>query len=560
MKWLRRTTWLARGRAGYQSVPFLLAALLMVCAGCYSAPSNLHDEQHFQLFRSDYAAPRLRLAEGLPEKRDKPDYLLDRIRLGMLSMLDGYPFAGEAAIEEAYEILRTQGVNRDKTMASVVLNEDLKIWKGEPFEQAMALVYIGVHYGIQGDWGNLRAAADNSLFQLRDFGVDRAKVPGRSADATAEDGAAYKPVESNFTLGYLLHGLANHHLAQAQLADESFAHVTHYDAKLQPLVSALKAGDYNTVFVVDYGTGPAKRLSGTDGEEVRFVPQTRSDGAMLRVTDARGVQRHPQVADVNTMAQSLMWNSMETARRVKSGLGNAMLIGGLGTAAVSRDRDTQLVGLAVAAAGLFAKAGAHGDPRYLELLPQRVYVVPAQITEAQSKVTLEVDGHPWSRTVVWGLEPPPAGQVQIRYLRLTDVPAGPWPWQVSGQSFYSNVHEPEAGAANYPYILGGDDVRPPSPEVMLSYQRDGYLNDMMLQELRDLYQREDIQLDSAIGQQPGRHVLEGGRSLVSPIPGSTGYLRIFGVKHRPFAPRYEGTEQWRDRLASPENTVISQPR
>src|SRR5690606_32150497 len=124
---------------------------------------------------------------------------------------------------------------------------------------------------------------------------------------------------------------------------------------------------------------------------------------------------------------------------------------------------------------LFAKAGAHGDPRYLDVLPQRVYVVPARIDEPGQRVTLEIDSHPWSRTVVWGLNPPPAGQVQIRYLRLSDAPAGPWPWQVAGRSHFSNIHEPDAGRHNYPYILGGDDVRPPSADVMLDYHRAGNL-------------------------------------------------------------------------------------
>ena len=70
---------------------------------------------------------------------------------------------------EVYDVLRTRGINDDKTVQSVVFYEGVKLWKGEPFEQALALSYVAMTQASLGSWDNARAATDNALFFLRDF-------------------------------------------------------------------------------------------------------------------------------------------------------------------------------------------------------------------------------------------------------------------------------------------------------------------------------------------------------------------------------------------------------
>ncbi len=122
------------------------------------------------LGRGDYTQPRVNIYDDMQPKRSDRAYLLDRMRVGVLTLADGYPRSAQTIFEEVYDVLRTRGINKDKTVASVVLNEDVKIWKGEPFEQALALAYYAMVQAELGSWDNARAAANGSLFRLRDFG------------------------------------------------------------------------------------------------------------------------------------------------------------------------------------------------------------------------------------------------------------------------------------------------------------------------------------------------------------------------------------------------------
>ena len=91
--------------------------------------------------------------------------------------------------------IRDRGLNKDKTVRSVVFTEGVKVWKGEPFEQAMALVYYGFVQASQGSWDNARAAASNALFYLRDFeGEDEEENATRVIDTEeiARLAAAYE--------------------------------------------------------------------------------------------------------------------------------------------------------------------------------------------------------------------------------------------------------------------------------------------------------------------------------------------------------------------------------
>jgi hypothetical protein len=86
---------------------------------------------------------------------------------------------------------------------------------------------------------------------------------------------------------------------------------------------------------------------------------------------------------------------------------------------------------------------------------------------------------------------------------------------------------------------------------MDQYQAAGYLRGLTLNDLRELYRLEGIAW--TIEDQQGyvdAHVLEGGRSLVSPLVGTTGFARVFGQVHPPYRPRSSEVDKLRDALAS----------
>jgi hypothetical protein len=222
-------------------------------------------------------------------------------------------------------------------------------------------------------------------------------------------------------------------------------------------------------------------------------------------------------------------------RMAKSAIGTGLMVAGGTVAAVSNDSTAQLVGLGVLLAGAVSKAGAHADTRYCEALPQRVYLVPLTLKPGDV-VALQVQGHPASRMTVNGLGMKMSdAKVQFRYVRMLENDVS-HAWAVSDRVVYSNPWGIASTGVDLPYILGGHSVLPPSREVMAIYQKAGYLRDMTFNQLRDLYLAEGITWEASPDAWPGLHVLEGGKSLAAPWPGTAGYQRLFCQIHQPYHP------------------------
>ncbi len=536
--------------------------LLFTLTGCH-VDRTLDVTQ--QVLQGEYGKARTYVHKNLSNKRSEREYLLDRMMMGILCVADGHPQSAQVTFEEVYQVLRTQGINADKTVASVVFNEDVKTWKGEPFEQALALAYYGIQQAHLNQWDNTRAAAAGSLFQLRDFGKNdkgerintleiaqrsieaERKAAGKPSDKEEYINSGYAVRESNFTLGYILHGLASAQLNRQQEANDFFNVAAQIDANLKPLVDQLKSGQYNTILIVSHGLGPRKIAYGPDNALARFEPRFRSDASPLIVSAAGGGQAaYPMVCDVNQMAADHMWNNLEDVREAKSVIGNVLLVGGGVTTAIAMDQgsgEAALIGLGLMAAGALVKTSAHADTRYCNVMPQRVYVVPVMITGENARITLTVQGRQQSQMVLAGLSPPPPGHgAQLRYVRLFagfPTASGPPPgWAASGQINYVSTQLNNAGPAPLPYILGGNDVRSPNPRVLASYAGQPGIGSLTPAELENLYRDEGIAL--TVEDQrgfAGMHILEGGNSLVEPMVGTAGFTRLFGAIRPPYQPK-----------------------
>lgn len=549
----------------------LVAGLLAVSAGgCQGR--KLSASLLAEVGAGEYAAPRLAIQEKLSDNPSDRAYILDRLRLLILTLADGQPDAVEDVANETFRLLRTQGLNADRTVRSVVLNEDLKIWKGEPFEQAMAYTYIAMQKAERGEWDNARAAANGSLFLLKNFGenergqeMTNIEVARRAAEADARRGEGagdrylskgYTPAKTNFALGYLLSGIASKALGRADEASDNFHEAAAANPDLGELAERLSTGNYNTVLVVDYGRGPVKVATGPDDAFARFAVATPSDhrGLMVRVEGGRALA--PQVAaaqDVNAMAQSLMWNNLEDVRTAKSVLGTGLLIGGVAVAASSNNRNAQIAGAGAALAGILMKVTAHADTRYAEFLPQRVFVVPLTIEGVDASVSVEVGGDAAGRMTLTGLSAHENGKLQLRYVRLNT--SGPSAWAASGRVYYGNdEHSARVEGDTLPYVLGGRDVSYPSEEALARYQAAGWLTDMSLTDLENVYRDEGIALTSEDANgRSRRHVLEGGDSLVTPLGGTAGYARLFGQLHGAYKPRSKDVKALVQRMGGNED-------
>lgn len=508
------------------------------------------------------------LQKGLTKDPSDRAYILDRLRLLILTLADGSPAAAEETANQTFDLLRTQGLNDDKTVSAAVFNERVKIWKGEPFEQAMAYAYIAMQKAELGQWDNARAAAQSSLFLLKDFGDNERGGKKTSEDVVREaarldrqgkDGDAYidhgyTPVKTDFALGYLLNGLANKALGgpdRDNEASDNFHEAANVNPFLAPLTQALLTGQYNTVFIVDAGVGPRKTAYGPDDALVRFLPVFPSDGRTLRVTAGGQIAEYPVANDLNVMAADLQWNNLEDVRQAKSTIGDLLVVGGIAAAAYpssghesSQARTNRaLIGAGVALLGAALKASASADTRYCEFLPQRVYVAPVFIAGPDAAVTLSVGGDPSQTITLTNLAPPAAGKsLQLRYVKLTPRPEA---WQTAGALVYANDRtEQRVPGDGLPYIMGGTCCRRPTSETLLRYQQAGFLRDMTSAAMENLYREEGITF--TVEDQRGgsaAHILEGGTSMVCPLAGTAGYMRLFGQAHPPYVPKSEALKE-----------------
>lgn len=551
----------------------LILALLLAALSATGCAKQSIDASGW-LVRGDLGRARVHFHDTLTTNKNDRKYLLDRMRLAVITLADGYPGAAQPYFEKSYDLLRTQGINEDKTVQSVVLTDGARFWKGEPFEQALAMTYYGIQQGSLGRWDNARAAVGGSLFQLRDFGnndtgqrintyeiAQRAidyerKAAGRSSPSSKETDYidhGYVVRESNFTLAYILAGIANQQLQRPEEASDNFLAATQYNPALSPLTEELRSAKYNTVLVIGWGLGPRKNNYGPDGALTRFDPRTASDTRPLILSIDGQTRAYPIVTDVNSMAIDHMWNNLEDVRTAKSFLGNVLLTSGLiatGVGASANSNEAVYAGLGAAAMGLYLKATASADTTYCDAFPQRFYVIPLQLDTPNAVVTVQIEGVPGSRLALTGLVPPTddgsARGARLRYVHLLgggyyDAATAPPAWATSGQVFVDSdsgqITSPDP-APLAPYILGGNSVRQPSDSAILAYQRAGKITGVTPGELAEYYRAEGITWDTQGGAAwPGLHLLEGGNSITAPLGGTLGFVRLFGAPPPLYQPK-----------------------
>src|SRR5665213_3634423 len=172
----------------------LLASLLITLAligsgGCANIPQQESDQGVVDYFMGDYARAVERIKPAAAVKDE--NFVLNNDRLASAALAAGDFNTAESALLGSYEVINSVGVNNGgRSLGAALVSENIKVWKGEPFERAMVNFYLGVIYYMRHDYGNARGAFENALFKLRDYGEQ-------------DKADQYREVDSNFTLGYL---------------------------------------------------------------------------------------------------------------------------------------------------------------------------------------------------------------------------------------------------------------------------------------------------------------------------------------------------------------------
>jgi hypothetical protein len=498
-------------------------------------------------YRYDFTTAREAL-RGDAMTKDDEQTVLNNVRLGIASLADGDLHESEVALGRSFELLSTAGLNKDRTVGAVLDHEGVKIWKGEPFEQALTYTYVAALYALLGDWENVRAAAANSLFRLTDFGADQnAEKLARDAAKNPDYLNQYTAADTNFAFGFLMHAVGSS-LSGAPGSEDLLDAAVKINPDLEEIASTLRSGDYNTLLIIDYGKGPTKIAYGPDEALVRFQPQDRGFGSAVVAIDGRQIAQQPPVCDVNAMAVDHRWNNLEDVRKAKSAIGNILLMGGAittGYGANRSDAGTALVGVGAIALGLLTKAGAKGDTRYCEFMPAAIYLVPLSL-DHPCDLTVSIQNDSTAKMVISDVRPGEYRTPRAMYVRLIGraSPLQP-PWLTRRKPLMDNDFT-GVRPHDYPWILGGQDVSLPNRDTLAAYQSGGHLEILTSDDLRRLYDDEGILIGSGMENAPGakknpsfRHILEGGTGLFTPEPYSMGYKRLMFQRHRAYEPKSE---------------------
>ena len=405
-----------------------LALLLAAAPGCVNQAQVDAQQAVADYHVADYADAR-QLLRPLAKDTNE-NFVLNNCRLGSTTLamydLDG----SQQAFLQAYEVLNSYGVNNGgRTAGAVLVDEGIRIWRGEPFERAMANFYLGLTYYMQRDYDNARGAFQNALFKLRDYGVGT-----KDTDPTGPPNPdQYRDVDSDFALAQYLLARCYQRLGQGDQAAATFARLASIRPDLAGLADARRNAAANVLLVIDFGDGPRKGTN-ADGSFVGFVPppwqagpvplpQLYVDGQSL---DTNGFDA--PLVDTLALAQDTRWQTIDTIRTVKSVLGTGLIYGGAFTTLASRNRDTTYVGLGVAAAGLLLKATSQADLRVWDTLPRSTFAVPLSIPPGTHDLTVTFPTFGGQRQVWRGVTIPATGEATF-YVRMHhhEVNDQPWP-------------------------------------------------------------------------------------------------------------------------------------
>jgi len=403
-----------------QASPLLV--LLVLLAGCANQDQPKVDRAIQSYFAGDLAGARKEL-QPLAKKTNE-NFVLNNVRLGSIA-LNAYDLdTAENAFLAAYEVINSTGVNNGgRTLGAVLVDEKIKVWKGEPFERAMANFYLGLVYYMRHDYNNARGAFENALFKLRDY-----QDPKNSKD--------YKEVESDFAPAILMLAKSFQRMGREDLARANFQKLTSRPG-LSELANYERNESSNILLVVDYGYAPRK-VTDFDGAIVGFAPTPADAGPIPRPAvqlDGKQIDLGwlsiPPV-DLVAMAQDRRWQDIDTIRTVKSAVGTGLIAGGAieglrgASGSGARQRTDLMVAGGLLATGLLLKATSQADVRYWEMVPRTVFVLPLHVEPGKHDITVSFPGgdlrQTWRNLVV------PDNGEQTYYFRMQRWNEGPFDW------------------------------------------------------------------------------------------------------------------------------------
>ena len=336
-----------------------------------TVPAPEVDPKAIQAYLADKPAKTHKLYAKVMTEGER-NRVLNLLRAGLASMELGHKDLAARSFDEALLTIETvyAGDKKAEQARSTFTAEDRKIFRGEPYERAMAFYYRGILYLMEGDYENARASFKSGILQ----------------DTLAEQ----EKYRGDFALLDFLSGWASQCNSNKDLAAESYALAKKHNPKAER-----PGTDHNLLVLADLGYAPVKYGDGEHNELLKIKPNSRSY-APSRAFRLNGSQQ----SLVNR--ESVLWQArtregrefdaiLEGKAQFKEGAEDAAKAGaaiaeagvGVGLAGLaSGNEDLAQAGVGAAAVGglisIFASAAAEAtkpqaDTRQWDNLPESIF-------------------------------------------------------------------------------------------------------------------------------------------------------------------------------------------
>lgn len=254
---------------------------------------------------------------------------------------------------------------KGKGQASLISAESIKIFKGDPFEKAMAAIYAGIIYYNRGEYDNARAS-----FTKATLAIKQKKVSHRN----------------DFALAYAL--LAKTYL---KLGDKDNARIALKQARKRyghPAFNMERLEKENALFFIEIGFAPRKIRTGPGKSLASYVRSKYPERYVSISVDGRSVGRAAEAADLTYQAQTKGRTGKDAVQVTKGVARDAATVATV-VAANEAVKGNKTAGWVALGTGLFALANqSQADIRQWELLPDRLHLLSMNLKPGRRAINL----------------------------------------------------------------------------------------------------------------------------------------------------------------------------
>jgi len=339
---------MSRSRATWLGGVVLILPALLGAGGCAPGPRTAAKDA---FFHNDFAAAQELYAQQ-KDKLDR-DFVLYNLEYASAAFEGGDYYNARYALERASQVMRGYAGNTEGII-SLIANESAKLFKGDPFEQAMANFYDGLIYYRWGDYYNAAAAFRQALmcdkysaenyrddFAIVQYFVGRCYLKTNDPDNARVSFEAARKVYPN----------------NPYFSDDAIA-------------------NHNVIIVLQLGRAPVKVATGPAGSIDDYDRGHYRETMATVYANGKLLGNSSLAVDLLKQATTSGRSAKDTIQGVKGGLKTGAVAAGE-MLATNDDKKTQGVGLILLLAGLLYPAQA--DLRQWDLLPGEIHVLSAKL-------------------------------------------------------------------------------------------------------------------------------------------------------------------------------------